>query len=191
MDLVIKNGKIVNAFGVTEGNIGIENGKIAIIACDELPKSDKTIDATGKYIFPGVCDMHCHEDFPGKVEDGFSPWVSIARTEPMAAALGGVTTMGFYMMPPGEKGISEFWDSYLEPFEKNSITDGIFHVMTVNDLRLDDIEKSCEEYGVTTFKFLIGYKGPQAAAQGHAGIDDGFVFQGLAQIQVDQVLALK
>ncbi|MDP6050196.1 MAG: amidohydrolase family protein [SAR202 cluster bacterium] len=183
MDLAIKNGKIVNAFGITEGNIGIKKGKIVAITADDLSGADKKIDARGKYIFPGVCDMHCHEDFSGTKEDGFQPWETISGTEPMAAALGGVTTMGFYMMRPGEQRISEFMSGYTEPFEKNAVTDCIFHIMVVNDIRMEDMEESCSNYGVTTFKFLIGYKGPQAAAQGSASMDDGFVFDGLKRIR--------
>jgi dihydropyrimidinase len=182
MDLVIKNGTIVNSYGTMKANIGVKNGIITIISKDEIAGAKKVIDATGKIIFPGVCDMHCHEDFPGKQEDGFEPWSSISKSEPAAAALGGVTTMGFYLMPSGNRGIDEFWKDYLDPFEENAVTDAIFHIMTINQQRLEDIEKSCNKYGVTTFKFLIGYKGAQAAAQGHTGIDDGFVYDGLKRI---------
>ncbi len=183
MDLVIKNGKIVRPDGIISAGIGVDKEKIVAITTEgNLPAADKTIDAAGKYILPGVCDMHCHEDFPGKEEDGFAPWTKISKTEPMAAAIGGVTTMGFYMMPPGDKRIAEFFDGYRKPWETNSILDGIFHIMTVNQLRVDDMEVSCSDFGVTTFKFLVGYKGAQAAAQGHAGIDDGFVFDGFKRI---------
>lgn len=183
MDLVIKNGKIVSPTGIISAAIGVDKGKIVDIATEaSLPSAERTIDAAGKYILPGVCDMHCHEDFPGKEEDGFYPWTKISKTEPMTAALGGVTTMGFYMMPPGDKSVAEVFESYRQPWESNSITDGIFHIMAVNELRLDEMESDCSEYGITDFKFLLGYKGTQAAAQGHAGIDDGFIIDGFYRI---------
>jgi dihydropyrimidinase len=183
MDLVIKNGKIVSPTGIISVGIGVNHGKIVSIADKEsLPTAEKTIDASGKYILPGVCDMHCHEDFPGKEEDGFAPWTKIARTEPQSAALGGVTTMGFYLMPPGDQSVADVFESYRKPWEANSIADGIFHIMAVSRQRLDEMERDCSEFGITDFKFLIGYKGAQAAAQGHAGIDDGFVLDGLNRI---------
>ena len=43
---------------------------------------------------------------------------------------------------------------------------GTFVSTKVNQQRLDDMEISCSDYGVTSFKFLMGYKGAQAAAQG-------------------------
>jgi dihydropyrimidinase len=183
MDLIVKNGKIVSPTGIISACVGVDKGKIvAITAEGSLPTAEKTIDAAGKYILPGVVDMHCHEDFPGKEEDGFAPWSKISRTEPMASAIGGVTTVGFYMMPSGNQRIPEFFDSYRKPFEANSVLDGVFHIMTVNQQRVDDMEISCSDFGVTTFKFLVGYKGAQAAAQGHAGIDDGFVYDAFKRI---------
>lgn len=183
MDLIIKNGKIVSPTEIVSAAIGVDKGKIVAIASEAaLPSADRTIDAGGKYVLPGVCDMHCHEDFPGKEEDGFAPWTKISKTEPMTAALGGVTTMGFYLMPPGDKSLAEVFESYRQPWESNSVTDGIFHIMTVSEQRLDEMEQDCSEFGITDFKFLIGYKGAQAAAQGLTGIDDGFVMDGFNRI---------
>jgi dihydropyrimidinase len=183
MDLVVKGGQVVSPNGITSACIGIDDGKIVSIASEaSLPSADRMIDATGKFVMPGVVDMHCHEDFAGKEEDGFAPWTKISRTEPMASALGGVTTVGYYLQPPGDQRITDFFDSYCKPFEANSILDGVFHIMTVNRQRLDDMELCCSQYGVTDFKFLVGYKGAQAASQGHAGIDDGFVFEGLEKV---------
>ncbi len=61
-DLVIKNGSVViPKVGSINTNIIIENGKIK-----DLSKSlnnisySKSIDATGKYILPGLIDPHVH-----------------------------------------------------------------------------------------------------------------------------------
>jgi dihydropyrimidinase len=183
MDLAIKNGKIVSPSGITAAAIGVDQGKIVTITSEaNLPSSTQNIDAAGKYILPGVCDMHCHEDFPGKEEDGFAPWTKISKTEPQAAAIGGVTTQGFYLVPASQQPLAEAFDSYRKPWESNSITDGIFHIMAVNHLRLEEMERDCSELGITTFKFLVGYKGAQAAAQGHAGLDDGFLVEGFHKV---------
>ena len=61
-DLLIKNGTVViPKVGILNTNIMIDNGKIK-----ELSKSlgninyNSSIDATGKYILPGLIDPHVH-----------------------------------------------------------------------------------------------------------------------------------
>ncbi|MFT8323622.1 MAG: adenine deaminase [Bacillus sp. (in: firmicutes)] len=58
-ELVIKNAKIVNVFTaeLMEGNIAIADGVIAGIGDYE---GENTIDATGKFIIPGLIDGHVH-----------------------------------------------------------------------------------------------------------------------------------
>lgn len=62
--LLIKNGTIIDVEnGVTFiGAIEVEGNKIKrmIKQDDVLPVGIETIDATGKYIIPGLIDMHCH-----------------------------------------------------------------------------------------------------------------------------------
>ncbi|MHA6252497.1 amidohydrolase family protein [Oceanobacillus sp. CAU 1775] len=62
--LLITNGTIIDvANGVSfGGTIEIEGGKIKRIIKEGqvLPEGKETIDAKGKYIIPGLIDMHCH-----------------------------------------------------------------------------------------------------------------------------------
>ncbi|WP_042224200.1 amidohydrolase family protein [Oceanobacillus manasiensis] len=62
--ILIKNGTVIDVVnGVSFiGAIEIEGDKIKrIIKQDEaLPEGIETIDAKGKYIMPGLIDMHCH-----------------------------------------------------------------------------------------------------------------------------------
>src|SRR3972149_373243 len=120
MDLIVTKGKIVSPSGITSAAIGIDNGRIVAIGAEEyMPSADKTIDAAGKYILPGVCDMHCHEEF--SPSPPYKPWSHISMTESEAAALGGVTTMGFYMMPPGENSVADVFDGYKQGWEENAV----------------------------------------------------------------------
>lgn len=51
-DLLVKNGRIVTAQAVTEGNIGIKDGRIAaLLEAGQEPEAAKVIDAKGKYVF--------------------------------------------------------------------------------------------------------------------------------------------
>ena len=62
--LLIKSGTIIDVEnGVSFlGTIEVEGHKIkrVIGESDALPEGIETIDAKGKYIIPGLIDMHCH-----------------------------------------------------------------------------------------------------------------------------------
>ena len=61
--IVIKNGKLVTvSHGVIEkGSLLIENGKIIAVGNDvETPENAEIIDATGKWVTPGLIDAHAH-----------------------------------------------------------------------------------------------------------------------------------
>ncbi len=46
---------------ITNGTILIENGKITAVGADvQVPVGADVLDATGKYVIPGMIDAHCH-----------------------------------------------------------------------------------------------------------------------------------
>lgn len=88
VDMVIKNGKIVTAHGIFEAGIGINGGKIVVIAKESnLPQANTVIDAGKNFLFPGVIDAHVHFREPRRIKgEDF-------ETGTRAAAAGGVTTV--------------------------------------------------------------------------------------------------
>lgn len=87
MDIVIKNGTVVNALDIFKADIGIANGKIVAIGQDLT--GTENIDATGKYILPGLVDVHT------EMESALAGTRTIDNfwTGTRSAACGGVTTM--------------------------------------------------------------------------------------------------
>ncbi len=64
MKLLIKNGTLVLKGGVKKADVLLDGGKIVKIA-DCINADCKTIDASGKHVFPGLIDMHVHLREPG------------------------------------------------------------------------------------------------------------------------------
>ncbi|HHW19274.1 MAG TPA: amidohydrolase [Firmicutes bacterium] len=61
--LAIKNGKIFTVTGpvIEKGTILVENGKIVEVGENvSVPAGAEVVDASGKLIFPGFIDAHCH-----------------------------------------------------------------------------------------------------------------------------------
>ncbi|OYT54013.1 MAG: dihydroorotase [Candidatus Altiarchaeales archaeon ex4484_2] len=87
-ELVIKNSHLVLPEGVVDAGLVIGAGKIKDIVKDSaLPEADTVVDAGGKYILPGMIDVHVHMREPGAVSK--EGWVTGSK----AAVAGGVTTL--------------------------------------------------------------------------------------------------
>ena len=59
-ELIVRGGRIVTARGVQAADVAIENGRIVSVGKDLDLDADKTIDATGLLVFPGIIDVHTH-----------------------------------------------------------------------------------------------------------------------------------
>lgn len=92
-DLIIKNGNVVTAQSVIQGDIGIKDGKIVEASFDKPleGKAERIIDAEGQYVLPGLIDTHVHFNEPGRTE-----WEGL-ETGSRSLAAGGVTS--FVDMP--------------------------------------------------------------------------------------------
>ena len=92
--ILIKNGTIINRGWQKSGDVLIENGRIARIDAVIDAVADVEIDATGKWVIPGIIDDQVHFREPGLTHK------AELLTESRAAVAGGVTT---YMEMPNTK----------------------------------------------------------------------------------------
>ena len=62
MKLLIKNGSVIDPAGdaLSRMDLLIENGKIALLEQGLDVEADRTIDAAGLMVAPGLVDMHVH-----------------------------------------------------------------------------------------------------------------------------------
>ena len=89
--ILIKNGQIINRGKIEAKDILIKNGFIERIDNQIDTHADRVIDATNKYVMPGIIDDQVHFREPGLTHK------ATIRTEARAAVAGGVTS--FMEMP--------------------------------------------------------------------------------------------
>lgn len=151
MATIIQNGLLVTASEIFQADIKIENGKISIIADQIGSKNEDTvIDATDKYVLPGLIDPHTHLGIEGTLDD--------FESGSKAAASGGVTTIINFTEPDNSQ-------TYLEDLTewrakaKNSIIDYGFHsiINKCNPEVIEQIAKLPDE-GVTSIKLFMAYE---------------------------------
>lgn len=180
-DSVILNGNIVYPDrNIVRGNIGISKGKIeAITGLDTYIEGRDMIDASGKYIFPGVIEPHSHLGIGAGEED--------LSTETSSAAIGGVTTVMFFLREnmPYDK---PYKDIKLMG-EKKSYIDFSFHIVLVTDEHLDSIPKYVNDFGITSFKLYLTYRGEDAKTTNFGGnpitfdsISDGYILESFRRL---------
>src|SRR5918999_693164 len=63
-DLIVKNGMVVDGtgFGRYRADVGVKDGKIAQIGRLQGAAAAATIDAEGRFVAPGIIDLHTHYD---------------------------------------------------------------------------------------------------------------------------------
>ena len=88
---LIKNASLVNEGKIVDGDVLIRGERIEKIASSISDAQAEVIDASGKYLFPGVIDDQVHFREPGLTHKGD------IHSESRAAVAGGITT--FMEMP--------------------------------------------------------------------------------------------
>jgi dihydropyrimidinase len=153
VDLLLCNGTIVTAAESYQADVGIEGGTIKQIGRDLGPAAT-TIDATGRYLFPGGIDVHTHVDLGedllghGTADDFYSSTA--------AAACGGVTTIVDYAFPDRGQGLQDAIETWIRNGTGKSVIDyGIHPVLREpTDKVIAEMADVVAE-GFTSFKIFM------------------------------------
>lgn len=169
LDLVIKNARVVTPTHEYLANLGIRDEKFAaVVGVDTELDGDWVIDAEGRYALPGIVDPHVHLG-PRPT----TPFEGMVRGETLAAAAGGITTMGLFV-PYRDEDIDEWTRVNTDIYNTNATVDAGFHLMFTSAPKVEELDKWVE-VGIPSWKLMIGYKGRQAV--GRTPIDDGDVWE--------------
>lgn len=152
VDLMIK-GDLVLPGGVAKNTrVGVNDGVIVgLYAGDEFPPANETIDAAGKWVFPGMVDahVHCYSE-PQEAFDKATP----------AAAAGGVTTI--VEMPydkTGKVSTVELFEKKIECIQSRACVDVALLATLEKEGRLENVAPLVER-GAAGFKLSLAEADP-------------------------------
>lgn len=170
MSLAIRNGRIITSNDDYVADIFIEDQTITRIGRDlVIPDGVETIDATGKYVFPGFIDPHVHIYLPFMGTYAKDTYETASK----AALVGGTTTLIEMCCPSRAESPIESFELWNSKAENLSAVDYSFHMGVT---RFDDeVESDLRELvkrGLSSFKIFLAY-------QGAFGIDDEELFKTL------------
>ncbi|WP_417601173.1 dihydroorotase [Owenweeksia hongkongensis] len=134
--VLIKNARIVNEGKVFDGDLLVEDGRIAKIDkhLSQINSDTHLIDANGKYLMPGVIDDQVHFREPGLTNK------ATIASESRAAIAGGITS---YIEQPNTRPAAVTLDILEDKYKiatQDSVANFAFNFGATND-NVDEIKK--------------------------------------------------
>jgi dihydroorotase len=161
-DLVVRGGTIVTGGGQSTGTVAIHNGVIQDIITDDTACSAREdIDASGKFILPGLVDAHVH--IPGYALAGR---LDNFATATAAAALGGVTTVMLMPTDDPRTATASYFIRKRKLGDAQSRVDFAIQAMVGPKTERSDIVEMAEQ-GAISFEVFLAYGGNPSFIIGH------------------------
>ncbi|MCA9257505.1 MAG: dihydropyrimidinase [Phycisphaerales bacterium] len=157
LDTIIKGGKVVSRDGVTTSDVGIRGEKIVALGrnlSSAGAEPPTVIDARGRYVLPGVIDVHVHLALPFCGTVSSDDYDSGTR----AAACGGVTTLIDFAIPYGDETLQQGLDNWRAKAEGKACIDYSFHMAITNWRKHRKEVPKIFKQGIPTFKEFMIYE---------------------------------
>jgi dihydropyrimidinase len=155
---LITNGTVVTATETMAADVLIDGEQVVALAAHGTQDwtAETTIDAQGKYVFPGGIDVHTHMELPfggTNASDSF-------ETGTRAAAHGGTTTIIDFAVQVKGGSAMEGYEAWRGKADGNVAIDYGLHMITgdINEQTLKEMDMLVDE-GVTSFKLFMAYPG--------------------------------
>jgi dihydropyrimidinase len=171
--LVIRGGTVVApGVGSFPADVVVENGTIvALTAPGAGGSAARVVDATGRYVLPGLIDPHLHIG----LGNGYDEWESETRS----AAAGGVTTIFHFLM--SSESYVPLYNETREAADRLTHVDYAFHLVPCAPVHLEEMAKYIE-LGITSFKYFTSFRGDEGAYLNISGTDDGYMYTYFEQV---------
>jgi dihydropyrimidinase len=157
MSVLIKGGRVITAADDYVADVFVEDERVTLIGESLDVQADRTIDAGGKLVLPGLVDPHTHLAMPWRGETTIDDF----ETGHAAAAFGGTTTHVDFCIQGKGQTFAEALEAWHAKRDGKAIIDNGFHI-AVTDLReggtLEELGRLPEEHGVTSYKLFMAYK---------------------------------
>ncbi len=127
-DLVIRNGLLGTEASLTQGDLGIRDGRIAAVG-GQIGRGDREIDAAGRLVLPGGVDTHCHIEQMSAAGMMTADDFESATT---AAAFGGTTTVISFAAQHRGMDIAEVVADYAARAARGAVVDYGFHMIVAD-----------------------------------------------------------
>ncbi len=158
MKTLITGGLVVTAGDAYLADVYVDGETIAAVGAPLDVAADRVVDATGRYVLPGMIDPHVHLETPaaGTVTcDDFTSGT-------IAAAFGGTTTVIHFCVPgPGQDFLETLSDWRERLTIRQPVVDVGFHMFVTGlgqDRTLEELAQ-LPKLGVPTYKVFTAYKG--------------------------------
>ena len=152
-DIAVTGGVLVNSQGIKRADIFIKNGQMDTIEPTGSDRSaSKRIDATGKFVLPGIIDAHLHPVYADRID-------TLSR----AAAFGGITTLipfiGAIKAWGKEGTLFDAVKGIIAEGEKSSYLDFAIHCSLCHDdlKTVTSVLPKVIELGVISFKGFMAF----------------------------------
>ena len=153
-DIQIKGGVLVDSKQLRLADVFIKDSVVDSIEQPESGKqADRIVDATGKFVLPGIVEAHLHPVYADRLD-----------TLSKSAVYGGVTTLIPYIGAVKAWGVEgNLWDAvnyFIEEGARDSVIDFGLHCSLVQDdlPELENLIPRICERGVRSFKGFMAYK---------------------------------
>ena len=146
-DLLLTGGVVVTGEGMWRADVGVRGESVAAVELDlGRAEAGEVIDVSGRYVFPGVIDVHVHPVYLDSVE-GCSH----------VAAYGGTTTLLHYAYArTGDNLLERVTEMKQDGLANSRLDFGLHGGLFEAEKQLDDIP-AVFELGVSGFKFFMPY----------------------------------
>lgn len=169
MQILIKNGTIVNPQGRSRLDILVADGCIAALGPDLQAKGARVVNAKGCYVFPGFIDTHTHFD----LDTGSAVTADDFVTGTKAAALGGTTCVLDFATQERAGTLQAALDQWQEKARGSSCNYGFHMAVARWDESVRREMAAMSAQGVTSYKMYMVYD--------NLRVDDGQIFQALQE----------